>query len=454
MLKIFNSFSRKKEDFTPIKENEVRMYVCGMTVYDYCHLGHARVLVVFDLINRWLRESGYNVLYVRNVTDIDDKIIARAIEQNISIKELTSKYIDAMNQDAKKLGVIPPDIEPKATEHIPAMIQMIQSLIDKGFAYIGENQDVYYSVLKFKNYGKLSGKSVDDLRAGNRVEINNNKENAFDFVLWKSAKENEPYWDSPWGKGRPGWHIECSAMSNELLGGYFDIHGGGQDLQFPHHENEIAQSEASNNCKMANYWIHNGFVKVDNEKMSKSLGNFFTIREILNVFDPEAVRFFILKAHYKSPLNYSDRHIEEAKQGLIRLYLAIRSIVKTDSAIDWTNKYAVEFKAALDDDFNSPEALATLYDLANYVNKNQNNDYKNLLLKLANILGILNQDPEIFLKGTKIDSLDVDIEALITKRNLAKMNKDFEEADKIRTFLEAHNILVEDTVDGTIWRKK
>ena len=235
MLKIFNSFSRKKEDFTPIKENEVRMYVCGMTVYDYCHLGHARVLVVFDLINRWLRESGYNVLYVRNVTDIDDKIIARAIEQNISIKELTSKYIDAMNQDAKKLGVIPPDIEPKATEHIPAMIQMIQSLIDKGFAYIGENQDVYYSVLKFKNYGKLSGKSVDDLRAGNRVEINNNKENAFDFVLWKSAKENEPYWDSPWGKGRPGWHIECSAMSNELLGGYFDIHGGGQDLQFPHH---------------------------------------------------------------------------------------------------------------------------------------------------------------------------------------------------------------------------
>lgn len=454
MLKIFNSFSRKKEDFTPIKENEVRMYVCGMTVYDYCHLGHARVLVVFDLINRWLRESGYNVLYVRNVTDIDDKIIARAIEQNISIKELTSKYIDAMNQDAKKLGVIPPDIEPKATEHIPAMIQMIQSLIDKGFAYIGENQDVYYSVLKFKNYGKLSGKSVDDLRAGNRVEINNNKENAFDFVLWKSAKENEPYWDSPWGKGRPGWHIECSAMSNELLGGYFDIHGGGQDLQFPHHENEIAQSEASNNCKMANYWIHNGFVKVDNEKMSKSLGNFFTIREILNVFDPEAVRFFILKAHYKSPLNYSDRHIEEAKQGLIRLYLAIRSIVKTDSEIDWTNQYAVEFKAALDDDFNSPEALATLYDLANYVNKNQNNDYKNLLLKLANILGILNQDPEIFLKGTKIDSLDVDIEALITKRNLAKMNKDFEEADKIRTFLEAHNILVEDTVDGTIWRKK
>lgn len=430
------------------------MYVCGMTVYDYCHLGHARVLVVFDLINRWLRESGYNVLYVRNVTDIDDKIIARAIEQNISIKELTSKYIDAMNQDAKKLGVIPPDIEPKATEHIPAMIQMIQSLIDKGFAYIGENQDVYYSVLKFKNYGNLSGKSVDDLRAGNRVEINNNKENAFDFVLWKSAKENEPYWDSPWGKGRPGWHIECSAMSNELLGGYFDIHGGGQDLQFPHHENEIAQSEASNNCKMANYWIHNGFVKVDNEKMSKSLGNFFTIREILNVFDPEAVRFFILKAHYKSPLNYSDRHIEEAKQGLIRLYLAIRSIVKTDSAIDWTNQYAVEFKAALDDDFNSPEALATLYDLANYVNKNQNNDYKNLLLKLANILGILNQDPEIFLKGTKIDSLDVDIEALITKRNLAKMNKDFEEADKIRTFLEAHNILVEDTVDGTIWRKK
>ena len=454
MLKIFNSFSKKKEVFKPIKSNEVRMYVCGMTVYDYCHLGHARVLVVFDLINRWLKESEFKVLYVRNITDVDDKIIAKSIDQNIPMHELTTKYIDAMNQDAISLGVISPDIEPKATDHIVGMIQMIKLLIDKGFAYLGENNDVYYSVSKFKNYGKLSGKLLDDLRAGDRVVIDNHKENAFDFVLWKSAKDNEPSWESPWGKGRPGWHIECSVMSNKLLGSHFDIHGGGQDLQFPHHENEIAQSEAANDCKMANYWIHNGFVKVDDEKMSKSLGNFFTIRSILEHFEPEVIRFFILKAHYRSPLNYSDKHLDESKQGLTRLYLAIRNIIDNKKLIDWKSPYAKRFKEALDDDFNSAEALAVLYELANKANKNKNNDDQNLLLRLANIIGILNQDPEIFLKGEKKETNGFDIDELILKRVAAKKNKDFAEADKIRIFLESHDILLEDTSSGTIWRKK
>jgi|TARA_B110000971_G_scaffold181628_2_gene188452 cysteinyl-tRNA synthetase len=454
MLRIFNSFSKKKEAFKPINPNEVRMYVCGMTVYDHCHLGHGRVLVVFDLINRWLKESKFNVLYVRNITDVDDKIIAKSISQNIPMHELTNNYIEAMNEDAKSLGVIPPDIEPRATDHIEGMIQMIKVLIDKGFAYIGGNQDVYYSVSKFKNYGKLSGKLLDDLRAGDRVDIDKNKENAFDFVLWKHAKDNEPSWDSPWGKGRPGWHIECSVMSNKLLGSHFDIHGGGQDLQFPHHENEIAQSEAANECKMANYWIHNGFVKVDDEKMSKSLGNFFTIRSILKHFDPEVVRLFILKAHYRSPLNYSDKQLEEANQGLIRLYLAIRNITDNQKLIDWTGPYANKFKEALDDDFNSAEALAVLYELANKVNKNKNNDDKNLLVKLANIIGILNQDPEIFLKGEKKDSHNFNIDELILKRDAFKKNRDFSGADKVRDFLENHDILLEDTASGTIWRKK
>jgi cysteinyl-tRNA synthetase len=454
MLRIFNSFSKKKETFKPINPNEVRMYVCGMTVYDYCHLGHGRVLVVFDLINRWLKESKFDVLYVRNITDVDDKIIAKSLNKNIPMHELTNIYIEAMNEDAKSLGVIPPDIEPRATDHIEGMIQMIKLLIEKGFAYIGSNQDVYYSVSKFKNYGKLSGKLLSDLRAGDRVDIDKNKENAFDFVLWKSAKDNEPSWDSPWGKGRPGWHIECSVMSNNLLGSHFDIHGGGQDLQFPHHENEIAQSEAVNDCKMANYWIHNGFVKVDDEKMSKSLGNFFTIRSILEHFDPEVVRFFILKAHYRSPLNYSDKHLEEAKQGLNRLYLSIRNITDNQKSIDWTSPYANKFKEALDDDFNSAEALSVLYELANKANKNKNNDDQNLLLRLANIIGILNQDPEIFLKGEKKDTHDFDIDELILRRDTAKKNKDFLEADKVRNFLESHDILLEDTSNGTIWRKK
>ena len=453
MLSLYNSLTNQKEIFKPIEPQKVRLYVCGMTVYDYCHLGHARVMVIFDVINRWLRQSGYNVQYVRNITDIDDKIIAKAAEQNIAIEELTEKFIIEMNKDADALGVLRPDFEPRATNHIDDIINLIQILIDKGFAYVGENKDVYYSVSKFKDYGKLSGKTLKDLRAGNRVEIDLNKKNNFDFVMWKSAKKDEPSWDSPWGLGRPGWHIECSAMSNVLLGDHFDIHGGGQDLQFPHHENEIAQSEAANDCKMANYWLHNGFVKIDDEKMSKSLDNFFTIRSILENYLPEIVRFFILKAQYRSPLNYSDSQLDDAKQGLTRLYLSVRDkIVRTEFEIDWTNNYAKRFKAALDDDFNTPEAIAVLYELANEINKNQDDQNKELLIGLANSLGILAMSPEDFLKGDNKNIFDVN--ELINKRDLAKKNKDFEEADRIRKFLLENDILLEDTIDGTIWRKK
>ena len=453
MLSLYNSLTNQKEIFKPIEPQKVRLYVCGMTVYDYCHLGHARVMVIFDVINRWLRQSGYNVQYIRNITDIDDKIIAKAAEQNIAIEELTEKFIIEMNKDADALGVLRPDFEPKATNHIDDIINLIQILIDKGFAYVGENKDVYYSVSKFKDYGKLSGKTLKDLRAGNRVEIDLNKKNNFDFVMWKSAKKDEPSWDSPWGLGRPGWHIECSAMSNVLLGDHFDIHGGGQDLQFPHHENEIAQSEAANDCKMANYWLHNGFVKIDDEKMSKSLGNFFTIRSILENYLPEIVRFFILKTQYRSPLNYSDSQLDDAKQGLTRLYLSVRDkIVRTEFEIDWTNNYAKRFKAALDDDFNTPEAIAVLYELANEINKNQDDQNKELLIGLANSLGILAMSPEDFLKGDNKHIFDVN--ELINKRDLAKKNKDFEEADRIRKFLLENDILLEDTIDGTIWRKK
>jgi len=456
MIKLFNSLSKKKEIFKAIEPGKVKMYVCGMTVYDFCHLGHARVLIVFDLINRWFKVSGYDVIYVRNITDIDDKIIARAAEQGIPFGDLTQKFIDEMNTDAHTLGVISPDIEPRATESIGAMIAMIQTLLEKNFAYIGANNDVFYAVTKFDGYGKLSGKSLEDLRAGNRVEVDKFKKNSFDFVLWKSAKPGEPSWDSPWGKGRPGWHIECSAMSNKFLGKNFDIHGGGQDLQFPHHENEIAQSEASNDCQMANYWLHNGFVRVDDEKMSKSLGNFFTIREILKHYDPEVVRFFVLKAQYRSPLNYSDHHLEDAKQGLTRLYLAIResnSII--DQKIDWKNSFACQFKDALDDDFNTPEAISVLFSLANAVNKNRQNEEQALLIQLANILGILEMEPEVFLRGNiEADDKNVDIDQLINDRLEAKKNKDYQKADEIRIFLEGRDILLEDTPNGTIWRKK
>ena len=455
MITLFNSLTNKKEVFRPNNPGKVKIYVCGMTVYDFCHLGHARVLIVFDLINRWFKASGYDVTYVRNITDIDDKIIARAKEKNISIEKLTHNYIQEMNADAKALGVISPDIEPKATESIGDMINMIKTLIDKGFAYVGENNDVFYSVAHFQDYGKLSGKSLEDLRAGNRVEIDLFKKNSFDFVLWKSAKPEEPSWDSPWGNGRPGWHIECSAMSNKFLGKNFDIHGGGQDLQFPHHENEIAQSEATNDCQMVNYWIHNGFVRVDDEKMSKSLGNFFTIREILKHFNAEVIRFFILKAQYRSPLNYSDSHLKDAKQALTRLYIAARGLKNkvSNSDIDWQNKFAIQFKAALDDDFNTPEAISVLFGLTNKINKNSQQSDLLLLVQLSNILGILEQEPEVFLRGDASEQL-LDIDQLIKDRMEAKKIKDYKTADEIRIYLESHDILLEDSSEGTIWRKK
>ncbi len=474
MLKIYNSLFREKQTFTPIEAGKVRMYVCGMTVYDFCHLGHARVMVVFDMVSRWFRVSGFDVTYVRNITDIDDKIIKRANENNETIGDLTQRFIDAMDEDSAKLGIIRPDIEPRATAHIDGMIGMISKLIEKGHAYLAANGDVFYSVRSFNDYGKLSGKSLEDLRAGERVEVDTFKKDPMDFVLWKAVKPHEPSWDSPWGKGRPGWHIECSVMSEKHLGEHFDIHGGGQDLQFPHHENEIAQSEAAHNCTMANYWMHNGFVRVDDEKMSKSLGNFFTIREVLKKYDAEVVRFFILRAHYRSPLNYSDKHLDDAKASLTRLYTALRGHEVSTNTIDWNHPQATRFKAAMDDDFNTPEAMAVLFDLANEVNKTKAIEAASLLKGLAGVLGLLQQNANEFLQGRKdyVDVLgpgeyklsgsglsdtftfsDQSIDERIKNRNEAKKAKNFAEADRIRKELADSGIILEDTPQGTTWRR-
>jgi cysteinyl-tRNA synthetase len=451
MLKIYNTLTRDKQTFTPIYSGKVRMYVCGMTVYDYCHLGHARVMVVFDMVSRWFRESGYDVTYVRNITDIDDKIIKRANENNESIGDLTQRFIDAMDMDSAQLGIIRPDIEPRATRHIDGMIVMIEKLIEKGHAYQADNGDVFYKVRSFNDYGKLSGKSLDDLRAGERVEVDSFKQDPMDFVLWKSVKPNEPNWDSPWGKGRPGWHIECSVMSAQHLGQHFDIHGGGQDLQFPHHENEIAQSEAAHACTMANYWMHNGFVRVDDEKMSKSLGNFFTIREVLKKYDAEVVRFFILRAHYRSPLNYSDKHLDDAKASLKRLYTSLRGIEISAHEIDWNQPQSKRFKEAMDDDFNTPEAMSVLFDLANEVNKDKSLDAAKLLKNLASILGLLQRNADEFLQGDATG--DLNVEKLIHARIEAKKAKNFGEADRIRKDLADAGIVLEDTPQGTTWRR-
>jgi cysteinyl-tRNA synthetase len=459
MLKIYNTLARDKQVFTPMIAGKVSMYVCGMTVYDYCHLGHARVMVVFDMVNRWLRASGYDVTYVRNITDIDDKIIKRAQENNETIAQLTQRFIDAMDEDSAKLGVMRPTLEPRATDFVDGMISMIAALVAKGCAYAADNGDVYYAVNSFVGYGKLSGKSLEDLRAGERVEIDTHKKDAMDFVLWKAAKPNEPSWDSPWGKGRPGWHIECSAMSTHYLGAQFDIHGGGQDLQFPHHENEIAQSEAAHShdgqpCQMVNYWMHNGFVRVDDEKMSKSLGNFFTIRTVLEQYDAEVVRFFILRAHYRSPLNYSDQHLDDAKAALTRLYTALRGFELTDINIDWQQPAAITFKAAMDDDFNTPEAFAVLFDLATEVNKTKSLTAATLLKGLAGIVGLLQRDADIFLQGAaEPDEALLDVEALIVQRNAAKQAKDFAAADQIRKTLADAGIVLEDSPQGTTWRR-
>jgi len=452
MLKIYNTLTRNKETFLPITKNQVRMYVCGMTVYDYCHLGHARVMVVFDMVSRWFRASDYDVTYVRNITDVDDKIIQRANENGESIGDLTQRFIEAMDEDAAKLGVLRPDNEPRATTHIDAMIEMISTLVEKGHAYAAENGDVFYAVRSFDGYGQLSGKSLDDLRAGERVEVDTFKKDPMDFVLWKSVKPNEPHWDSPWGAGRPGWHIECSAMSAKHLGAHFDIHGGGQDLQFPHHENEIAQSEATHSCKMANYWMHNGFVRVDDEKMSKSLGNFFTIRTVLEQYDAEVVRFFILRAHYRSPLNYSDKHLDDAKAALTRLYTALRDIETTSQVVDWAHPEAVRFKAAMDDDFNTPEAVAVLFDLANDLNKSKSVETANLLKGLGAVVGLLARDADAFVQGDVADEA-LDIDGLIQARIDAKKAKDYAEADRIRQELTDAGIVLEDTPQGTTWRR-
>ena len=451
------------------------MYVCGMTVYDYCHLGHARVMVVFDMVSRWLRTSDYEVTYVRNITDVDDKIINRANENKETIGELTQRFIDAMDEDSAKLGIIRPDIEPRATTHIDGMIKMIEALIVKGHAYAASNGDVFYSVRSFNDYGKLSGKSLDDLRAGERVEVDMFKKDPLDFVLWKSVKPHEPSWDSPFGgpnggKGRPGWHIECSVMSAQHLGAHFDIHGGGQDLQFPHHENEIAQSEAAHSCQMANTWMHNGFVRVDDEKMSKSLGNFFTIREVLKKYDAEVVRFFILRAHYRSPLNYSDKHLDDAKASLTRLYTALRGAEVTTHKIDWSHLQAMRFKAAMDDDFNTAEAMAVLFDLA----RDKSDESLNLLRSLGAVIGLLQRDADEFLQGKQHYVLtaetgkyeltggtatithsygDEKINDLINSRIEAKKAKNFAEADNIRKDLADKGIVLEDTPQGTTWRR-
>jgi cysteinyl-tRNA synthetase len=447
MLKIFNSLSRDKQIFTPINAGKVRMYVCGMTVYDFCHLGHARVMVIFDIVSRWLRASNYEVTYVRNITDIDDKIIKRANENNEAIDVLTQRFIDAMDEDSAKLGIIRPDIEPRATQYVQGMLDMIAKLIEKGHAYQAINGDVFYSVRSFQGYGKLSGKSLEDLRAGERVEVDTFKKDPMDFVLWKSVKPNEPNWNSPWGKGRPGWHIECSVMSAEHLGAHFDIHGGGQDLQFPHHENEIAQSEAAHNCQMANFWMHNGFVRVDDEKMSKSLGNFFTIRTVLEKYDAEVVRYFILRAHYRSPLNYSDKHLDDAKASLTRLYTALRSRKVSTNIIDWNHPQAQRFKEAMDDDFNTSEAVAVLFDLA----KIKTDESINLLKNLGAVMGILQRNADEFMQGETSQALDVD--AMIVARIEAKKAKNFAEADRIRKQLADAGIILEDTPQGTTWRR-
>ena len=457
MLKIYNSLIKEKQNFVPLIAHAVKIYVCGMTVYDYCHLGHARVMVVFDMVTRWFRANDFEVIYVRNITDIDDKIIKRAQENNESIETLTDYFIRAMNEDAALLGVMPPTYEPRATQYVESMIAMIHTLVEKGLAYAASNGNVYYAVHKFTGYGKLSGKSLTDLRAGERVAIDPYKTDPLDFVLWKAAKPNEPQWESPWGRGRPGWHIECSAMSERYLGKHFDIHGGGQDLQFPHHENEIAQSEAAHDCCFVNYWMHNGFVRVDNAKMSKSLGNFFTIREVLTRYQPEVIRFFILRAHYRSQLNYADQHLEDARYALGRLYNALRGEVCGAITINWSEPFARRFMEAMDDDFNTPNAIAVLFDLANKINKTRSLHDSALLKALGGLLGLLQQDPQQHLRGKIIDNESVRlsefIEDMIQQRLAARAAKNFIEADRIRNELLSLGIILEDGQKITTWRR-
>jgi cysteinyl-tRNA synthetase len=460
MLTLYNDLSRAKEPLVPLEPGRVRLYVCGMTVYDLCHLGHARVMVVFDVVVRYLRALGLEVTYVRNITDIDDKIIQRANERGEPFTALTERFIAAMHEDAAALGVLPPDLEPRATSHLPEIIAMIERLVARGHAYATAGGDVYFDVRSFPGYGRLSGKSIDDMRAGARVEPGEAKRDPLDFALWKAAKPGEPAWPSPWGEGRPGWHIECSAMSTQALGDTFDIHGGGADLTFPHHENEIAQSEGATGHPFVRYWMHNGFVRVNDEKMSKSLGNFFTVREILARYRPEEVRYFILTSHYRSPLNYGDEQLDNARGALTRFYTALRGLPVADPVDD--GGFGERFHAAMQDDFNTPEALAALFDLARETNRARADDPARAaglaatLRHLGELLGILQDEPESYLRGAAgvADGLDdAAIEDMIERRAAAKQAKDWQAADEIRERLKQAGVLLEDTPGGTTWRR-
>jgi cysteinyl-tRNA synthetase len=455
-LRLYNTLNRRIEPFVPIEPGHVRMYVCGMTIYDLCHVGHARMMMAFDVVYRWLLASGYRVTYVRNITDIEDKIIKRAVERGITIRALTDEMIAAMREDIGAIGIAAPTHEPRATEYVPQMLSLIGTLESKGLAYRALNGDVNFAVRKFPGYGKLSGKSIDELRAGERVSVTESKDDPLDFVLWKAAKSEEPAdakYPGPYGDGRPGWHIECSAMSCAVLGEQFDIHGGGMDLQFPHHENEIAQSEGALGKPFVNYWLHNGFLNVDNEKMSKSLGNFFTIRDVLKRFDGESLRFFMLRTHYRSPFNFSDASLDDARTALRRLYTALDGVdlPATDHpTMDWDQPQAAAFRAAMDDDFNTPGALAVLFELANELNRTKSAATAALLRQLGGTLGVLQQAPRQFLQaGAGLD--ESAIERLIGERQAAKLARNFSEADRIRRELAAQGIELKDSAQGTTW---
>lgn len=458
MLHLYNTLTQQKEEFTPIEVGKIRMYVCGVTTYDYCHLGHGRMLVVFDVIVRFLRFCGFDVTYVRNITDIDDKIINRANELGIRFDELSEKFITIMHEDEQALNILPPDIEPRATKHIQEILDMVGTLLEKGFAYAAVNGDVYFSVNKFPNYAKLSKRNLDEMLAGARVEVDEAKEDARDFALWKAAKEGEPGWDSPWGFGRPGWHIECSAMSTKCLGDTFDIHGGGSDLIFPHHENEIAQSECATGNDFARYWMHNGPLRIDDEKMSKSLGNFFTIREVLEKYSPEVIRYFLISSHYRSGINYSEDNLSQAQAALERFYNALKGIDAGAVAPTVDTVYEKSFRAAMEDDFNTPEAIGALFDLAREINRLKQDDadaaagLSALLISLGSVLGVLQLPADEFLRqgSENIDTLY--IEELIARRNTARAEKDWAMADQIRDELQVLNVILEDKDGVTSWR--
>jgi cysteinyl-tRNA synthetase len=455
-LRIHNTLTRALEPFSPLEPGHVRMYVCGMTVYDLCHLGHARSMVAFDVVQRWLKASGLRVTYVRNVTDIEDKIIKRALENGETIRALTDRMVEALHQDADALGIERPTLEPRAMDYVPQMLSMINTLQSKGLAYQASNGDMNFAVRKFPGYGQLSGKSLDQLQAGERVALDDGKQDPLDFVLWKSAKPTEPddaKWPSAYGVGRPGWHIECSAMGCELLGESFDIHGGGADLQFPHHENEIAQSQGASGKPMAQVWMHNGFINIDNEKMSKSLGNFFTIRDVLKVFEAETIRFFVVRSHYRSPLNYSDVHLNDARNALKRLYTALAAVPPTAMAsIDWREPHAQRFQAAMNEDFGTSEAVAVLFDLASEVNRSLSAELSGLLKALGGVLGLLQQVPQAFLQ-TGVSLSEADIQAQIQARAQAKKDRDFATADRIRQELAAQGVVLKDSPTGTTWER-